>query len=123
MGIVYIYQSAVDYTTEWSALPYYSITLSLNVILTLMVVIRLVLHTRNTRAAMGVTGTGGLYNAVITMLIESCALYVVSLLPAIGSLGAKIPIANFFASIVPEVQVRPFARLWSSDRFPDMSMY
>ena len=123
MGVMDIYQGAVDYTIEWSALPYYSISLSLNVVLTLMIVIRLVLHTRNTRAAMGVTGTGGLYNAVITMLIESCALYAVSLLPVIGSWGAKSPITNFFGSILPETQARAFARLRSSGRFPDMLIY
>ena len=108
MGIMDIYQSATSYTVDWSAVPYYSISVSLNVLLTFMIVVRIALHTRNTRAAMGVTGVGGLCNAIITMLIESCALYAVSVLPVIGSQSARSPIANFFWAILPETQVRVF---------------
>jgi hypothetical protein len=85
MGIVYFYQLMRE-DTSYSAtlnlgLSYYSISLSLNVFLTLMIVTRLVLHSRNIRNAMGApAGNSGLYKAVITMLIESCALYAVTLL-------------------------------------------
>ena len=122
MGSMFIYQGAVTSTTDWSAIPYYSITLSLNVILTLMIVVRLVLHTRNTRAALGITGIGGLCNAVITMLIESCALYAAGLLPVIGSWAARNPITNFFLLVSPQTQVRAFARSRSSVRFSDVTM-
>ena len=108
MGTMFIYQNVSDYANEWTALPYYSISLSLNVILTLMIVIRIALHTRNTRTAMGITGIGRLCTAIITMLIESCALYAVSLLLVIGSWAAKNPIENFLGCILPQTQVRAF---------------
>jgi hypothetical protein len=105
MGIVYVYQNAMTLTSEWSTIPYLSISLSLNVMLTLMIVIRLVLHVRNTRAAMGVTGMGGMCNPIITMLIESCALYSVSLALVIGPWAADNFITDFFVFILPQTQV------------------
>jgi len=83
---------------------YLSISLSLNILLTLMIVIRLVMHTRNVRAVMGNPGgIGGLYKTVITMLIESCALYAVSSLLVIGQSSA--PIVDIFFPILAETQV------------------
>ena len=104
MGILFI-RHAWTPTINWPTLSYYSISLSLNIILTLMIVIRLVLLTRNTRAAMGVTGTGGLHSAIITMLVESCALYAVGSLPVIGAWAAGHPITSFFVFILPQTQV------------------
>ena len=66
--------SAIDFGR-----PYFVISTSLNLLLTLMIVVRLVLHSKNIRAAMGFTaGIGGQYQVIMTMLIESSALYAVS---------------------------------------------
>ena len=111
VGIVYIYQAVTAYAIERAAVPYYSILLSLNVLLTFMIVIRLILHARNTRNALGITGIGGLCKAVVTMLVESCALYAVSLALVIGPSSARNPITNFFGSILPSTQVRVFPQL------------
>ena len=107
MGIVFIYQTTVlTNTVQWSAVPWFSISLSLNVLLTLMIVIRLILHTRNVRTAMGGTGIGGLCEAIVTMLVESCALYAVSSLLVIGPWGAQNPVTNAFFPILAQTQVR-----------------
>ena len=111
MGIMDIYQGAEYSTADWAILPFYSISLSLNVLLTLIIIIRIALHTRNTRAALGITGIGGLGKAIITMLIESCALYAASVLLVIGSWAARSPITNFFESVLLPIQVRAFAQL------------
>ena len=108
MGITFIYQGTVGYVLGWATLPCLSISLSLNVLLTFMIVVRIALHTKNTRAALGLAGIGGLCNAVITMLIESCALCAVSLLPVIGSWVARSSVVNFFMCILPQTQVRAF---------------
>ena len=108
MGILLVYQSSIVTSVTWSALPWFSISLSLNIILTLMIVIRLILHTRTIRTAMGGSGIGGLCKAVITMLVESCALYAVSSALLIGPWGAQNTVANTFLSILPEIQVRAF---------------
>ena len=98
-------------------LAYHSVTLSLNVLLTLMIVVRLVLRSRNVRAATkSPTGFGGLYRTIATMLIESSALFAVSSLLVIGPLIAKSPLMDLFLPILAETQVRAFHQSQSSDR-------
>lgn len=61
-------------------LTYYLISLSLNVLLTFMIAGRLILHNRSFQRVMGaLPGMGGLYRTIVAALIESCALYTVSL--------------------------------------------
>ena len=120
MGTISVYQAVMPAGITWSALPCYSISLSLNVLLTLVIIIRLNVHARNTRVALGVTGIGGLYKAVITMLVESCAILAVSPLLVIGSRGAGIsPIVNLFMPILYQTQVRAIPRLRYSDGSAD----
>jgi len=93
----------------WPTLPYLSISLSLNVILTLMIVIRLVLHGKNFRAATGSSGgIGGLYKTIATMLVESSALFAVSSLLVIGSLAARSSLLGLFIPILFQTQVCTF---------------
>ena len=67
-------------------IPYLSISASLNVLLTLMIVIRLVLHGRNIRTATGSPAEISRLRVVSTILIESCALFTVSSLVVVGAL-------------------------------------
>ena len=73
-----------------------------------MIAVRLILHARNTRAALGITGIGGLCRAVVMMLVESCALYAVNSLLVIGPLGAGNVTWSLFAATINEIQVRAF---------------
>ena len=116
MGIAFVYQSAQLASSTWPDLSYFSLSLSLNILLTLMIVIRLITYTRNTRAALGVTGTGGLCKAIVTILVESCALYAANSLLVIGLLGAGNLVADFFLFTIPVTQVRAFLRLRSPDK-------
>ena len=87
MGIAYIYQgwgTRVDTVASiYFTTSYLSISLSLNVILTLVIVTRLVRNVRNVRKATGTSGgSSGLHTAaapVAMMLIESYALYAATL--------------------------------------------
>ena len=64
-----------------STTAYYSICLSLNVLLTLMIIARVVLHSRNTRRdTVASERAMELYSTIVTMLVESCALYAAALL-------------------------------------------
>ena len=108
MGIMLLYQTAESTGGVWLGLPYFSISLSLDVLLTLMIVIRLILHARDTRASMGKTGIGGLYKVIVTMLIESSALYAVSSLLVLGPASAGNNVADIFLFILAETQVRAF---------------
>ena len=110
-GAILIHRSAEVSGSYWPPLTYLSISVSLNVLLTLMIVIRLVLHTRNTRTALGMTGIGGLSKSIITMLVESCALYSVSSSLVLGSMAVNFnPISNFFIPVLTQTQVRTFLR-------------
>lgn len=85
---------------------YFSITLSLNVILTLMVVGRLYLHNRMLRNAEGIAAlTGPSYTSIVTMLVESCALYAACLLLYIIPWGTKSYVEYVFLPLLADVQV------------------
>ena len=82
--------------------PYFAISVSLNILLTLTIVVRLVLHGRDIRAATGAPSRfSGLYKTVVTMLIECSALYTVTSLLVIGTTTA-----NIFLPILAVAQVR-----------------
>jgi len=90
-------------------LAYHSVTLSLNILLTLMIVARLVVRSRDVRiATKAPAGFSGLYRTVATMLIESSALFAVTSLMVIGPLIAKSSFMDMFFPILAEAQVRPF---------------
>ena len=98
--------------SEWPNLAFYSISLSLNIILTLMIVIRLVLCGRNMFAVPGSpSGLGRLYKAIATMLIESCALFAVSSLLLIVPWAVSSPVTFLFSPIFAEIQVRAFPQV------------
>lgn len=110
MGIAFLYQGSLHADLDLSSVsfgvPYYSISLSLNVILTLMIVGRLILHSKNFQNAMGPTAkTGGLYKAIVTILIESCALYAITYLLFMAPWAAGSSVGNAFFPILVEVQV------------------
>jgi hypothetical protein len=89
-------------------ISYYSISLSLNVLLTLMIIARLALHSRNIRNAIGASsGPGGLYTAIITMLVESSALNAIGILPVIITDADGSNPGYLFSPILGHLQVRP----------------
>ena len=115
MGIVLIYQTSQPNSSIWNSvainfgLPYFSISISLNILLTLMIVTRLVLHNREIRTAVGApSGLTGLYKAIITVLVESSALYAVNSLLFVGPWGAKNHAGDIFLAILAETQVCAF---------------
>ena len=119
MGVTFLYQTSQPDSSIWNVvaidfgLPYFSISIGLNIFLTLMIVVRLILHARNTRAAVGIGGIGGLSKAIVTMLVESCALYTVTILLVLGSLNSGDLGSSFislFLYILNQTQVRASPR-------------
>ena len=113
-GIMLIYQSTQLTSNISSGLPYFSISLSLNVLLTLMIATRLILYARNTRIALGIIGIGGLCKAAVTMLIESCALNAASSLLVLGWWSTIVE--GTFPPILAETRVRALPRPHPPDR-------
>ena len=121
MGIVLTYDQAISSPADFGILSYLSISVSLNVLLTFMIVIQLAIHTRNIRTVMGTLGgISGLYKAIATMLIESCALYAVNSLLVIIPVAASSNVINTFP-ILAQTQVRTFPYPQSSDRLPNVT--
>ena len=115
MGILFL-------ISNWKAdivtyIPFFSISVSLNVTLTLMIVLRLILHGRYVRTATGSrAGIGGLYKTIATMFIESCALFAMSSLLAVGSYATDNVAAALAFPILTEIQVRAFPHPQFLDR-------
>ena len=87
-------------------IPYFSISFALNILLTLMIVVRLfLLHRRIRNAINAPVRVHGLYRVIVTSLIESCALYSVTLLLFIGLWAARSPIWAIVSSVIPLIQV------------------
>ena len=113
-GILFLYQASqremivltLDTLVHFGA-PYFSVSFSLNVLLTSMIIIRLTLHKRNVRDAMGAAaGAGGLYKAIITVLVESSALWVVCFILYVGPWAAKSFVQYIFLQVFAQIQVR-----------------
>lgn len=85
---------------------YFSIALALNVLLTLMIVTRLILHNANIRQFKALKGASGLYKVIITILVESCVLYAISIALFLGPWAGGSSVQLAFFQILPEVQVR-----------------
>ena len=120
MGVVLIYYQAsqpIDPNPDAFTLnfPYFAISLSLNILLTLMIIIRLVLLGRDIRNPTGTRATTtGLCKAVVTMLVESFAFYAVNFLLFIVPWATGSSIWAIFFPILADVQVCVFCLPGSS---------
>ena len=109
---IYYYSPGMgSYTiTNNIATSYNSISLLLNVLLTLMIVMRLIVHIRDIRnATVASDRSNGLHTAAATvamMLVESYALYAGVLLAYIILLALKSWVVALFSGAVGAVQVR-----------------
>ena len=111
---MYMYQSSVPGNILVNkpvvadlGLSYFTVSFSLNILLTSMIVTRLVWHRRNIRNAMGTSArVGQLYGAIVTILVESAALYAVSFLLFLVPWAADSWVDKTFWLILFEVQVR-----------------
>ena len=127
MGIILVIQTSQPNNAFWNSaavdfgLPYFSISIALNVLLTVMIVVRLTLHIRRIRSAVGMAGTGGLCKAIITMLIESCAIYTANQLLFVVTWAAGNVAADIFLPILGQTQVRTFPLLRFSDGLSDVT--
>ena len=83
-----------------------SISLALTILLTLMIIVRLVLHGRSLRQATGsFAGASRPYNAIVTMFVESYSLYAVTFIVSLGLAYAGNPLQFTFSAILAVIQV------------------
>lgn len=107
-GVLSLYQRlGRGNLTGVTEIVYFSISLSLNLLLTLMIIVRLVLHSRNIRKAIGASsGAHGLYAAVVTMLVESSALYATTFLLYMVPIATSSYVSYIFSAALGDTQVR-----------------
>lgn len=111
-GIVLIYyQASQPGCTFWRSTTInvgvpYSISVSLNILLTLMIIGRLVLLSRAVRSAMNAPfKISGMYKAIISIVCESSAIYAITFLLWIGTWAADSPFEYFFFPTLAQTQV------------------
>ena len=120
IGITHVYARAMSYESVTLDLgtSYYSISFSLSVLLTLMIIVRLILHHRDIRNAIGTSDAiTGLYTTVVTMLIESYALYAAGFLLYMVPWATGSSISSIFDGFVGATQVRAGFTLPSACRY------
>jgi hypothetical protein len=89
------------------AKPYYLISLSLNVLLTLMIITRLVVLSGRVRKTMNApVRIGGLYKAIIASLVESCGLYTFAYILFLVPWYIDDPVSEVFTFVLTQIQVR-----------------
>lgn len=119
MGIMTIYQSSRPDSSLWTtvtvnfALPYFSISSALNITLTLLIIVRLFMHQRRFTSVLGKRSAAH-YMGIISMLVESSAIYAVSSLLFIGTYGANNSISILFLPILSQTQVRYLCPHWDA---------
>jgi hypothetical protein len=112
MGITWIY----EYSQTWfyvspigykAYLSYFSISLALNISLTMLIITRLFQHRRNLQNVVGGSSElSGLYNSVITTIVESYAPYTVVSALNLGLLAVSSPFQSVFFPALSYSQVR-----------------
>ena len=116
LGITYIYLASIpifraSVIATNIATSYYSICLALNITLTLMIVVRLVVHIKDIRKTIGASDGPGarlhtVASTVATMIVESYALYGITLLSWVVSWALESWVVTLFSGAVGSVQVR-----------------
>ncbi|TCD61350.1 hypothetical protein EIP91_008560 [Steccherinum ochraceum] len=107
------------------ALPYFGLSLALNIWLTLMIFLRMLFHRRQGRKIFG-TNYGKHYASISTMFIESAALYAISSILLLGTYAPQHPINQIWLGLEPSVQMISSyliiyrvveGRAWNSETF------
>ena len=110
VGIASIYLNSLLSTTsailEHTVSSYYVICLALNILLTLMIVAKLILHRRNLQHAIGTSNAiTGVYTTIVVMLVEFYALYAIALLFVVVTWALQSVGLNVAGKILSYVQV------------------
>ncbi|THV07197.1 hypothetical protein K435DRAFT_710547 [Dendrothele bispora CBS 962.96] len=92
-------------STASFAVPYFTISMSLNIILTLLIVVKIAYHRKNIAEALPEQrDSPRLYNLVSTMFIESAALYSIFSFLLLVTFALGHPISQIWLGLTPAVQ-------------------
>lgn len=94
------YTSGVNYT-----IPFYTLSLALNIIMTIAIVARLLLFRHRIASALG-SGHGSQYTSIVAMIVESAAIYSSFSIVFLVLFAIDNPVSSVFIIPLGEVQVR-----------------
>ena len=112
MGTLWTLESSHPGLSLYSALPlaygiaYFSISLSVNIILTILIVARLLMFRRTLLAHLPRAHSGH-YLSLATLVIESAALYSIFAVAFLVSYALNSPISQIWLAVAQAAQVRP----------------
>ncbi|KAH7916756.1 hypothetical protein BJ138DRAFT_7694 [Hygrophoropsis aurantiaca] len=89
----------INYTT-----PYFGLALAVNIVVTIMIVLRLLFHRHRISKALG-PGHGSHYTSVAAMIVESASLYSVFSLLFLIPFAVGNPVSNTFIQVLGEIDI------------------
>ncbi|EGN92251.1 hypothetical protein SERLA73DRAFT_164145 [Serpula lacrymans var. lacrymans S7.3] len=110
MGFFVLVQASLPNQSLWSqvavsfVLPYYVLSLSLNIITTILITIRLLMHKRRLQTILGAAHAAQ-YTGIATLLIESSALYALWSIIFLVLYAINNPVQFVFLASLAEVQI------------------
>lgn len=111
MGIIFVVATALQTDLVASVdnigLAYYTLSLSLNILLTGMIVYRIWRHQRDMKRVFdGLVRYRNPFTSVTTMFVESAALYTITSIPILVTFALVSPYSQVFLGVSPSIQVR-----------------
>ncbi|KAG2068818.1 hypothetical protein BDR04DRAFT_1078945 [Suillus decipiens] len=106
MGIMWLLQVATDspYFSINYTIPYFSLSLALNIIITIVIVLRLLTYRYRISSALG-SSYGTQYTSIAAMIVESAALYSAFSVAFLILFNLNNPISEIFIEALTQVQI------------------
>ncbi|KAF5385551.1 hypothetical protein D9757_006746 [Collybiopsis confluens] len=108
-GILFLKQVGTPAQSPWLAsginftIPYYAMSLALNILVTCLIVTRLLFHRHRITRAIG-SGHGSQYTSLVAIIIESAAIYSAFALAFLIPFGLNSPVAQLFLQALSLIQ-------------------
>ncbi|KAJ7163566.1 hypothetical protein C8R43DRAFT_879672 [Mycena crocata] len=110
LGILWLKQIGSDWASPWDTarinytIPYFATSLAFNVVVTILIVSRLLLHRRRINQVMG-WNHGREYTSLAAIIVESTAIYTTFSLLFLVPFALRHPVSQTFLQILSPVQV------------------
>ncbi|KAK7059077.1 hypothetical protein VNI00_001701 [Paramarasmius palmivorus] len=108
-GILFLKQVGTVSQSPWDSsginftIPYYTMSLALNILVTILIVLRLLVYRHRITQAMG-SGHGSHYTSLVAMVVESAAIYSSFALCFLVPFSVNSPVAQLFLQALSPIQ-------------------
>jgi len=112
MGVMTLFQASRPGASLWTkvttnfGIPYFSLSVTLNVLITLLITGRLLLYRHQVRRTLGAANASTVpYVSIVAMITESSMLYAVFSLLFIGPYASESHVSDIFLPILSQIQI------------------